>query len=239
MLFFLVSCLSFLVFSQSFLKPNQTSKIDDSRMWDLLFIFWERLFLVTKRKIFTTIFQVPKIAFPSIKRFLSARFEFVEKVVNEDKEDQFSLLDLPDLPLDSILEKLSPAELCSMAAVCASLRERCKSDHLWERHMQQKWGGLIGHAACTQYLQSQIAFKRAPKSQHCSSRTSKILRFFSGLMDFFRYKKSEKIVDRSCKSPVNSVMSCYMALETGKFWFPAQVFNREVIFLVSISTLHH
>ncbi|XP_057776240.1 F-box protein At2g32560-like isoform X2 [Salvia miltiorrhiza] len=27
--------------------------------------------------------------------------------------------------------------------------------------------------------------------------------------------------------PHNSLMSCYLALESGKFWFPAQVFNRE------------
>ncbi|XP_057765829.1 F-box protein At2g32560-like isoform X4 [Salvia miltiorrhiza] len=27
--------------------------------------------------------------------------------------------------------------------------------------------------------------------------------------------------------PHNSLMSCYLALQSGKFWFPAQVFNRE------------
>jgi hypothetical protein len=39
--------------------------------------------------------------------------------------------------------------------------------------------------------------------------------------------------------PVDSIMALYLSLESGKFWFPAQVYNREVrvakdLFLVSI-----
>ncbi|KAI3444321.1 hypothetical protein Pfo_000986 [Paulownia fortunei] len=229
MLFFLVSCLSFLLLSQSFLKPHPTSKIE-SRMWTFPWIFRESLhgffvLLGRKRKIFIRVFQVPK-AFPSIKRILSARFEIVEE--KEEEKEEISLLDLPDLALDCILEKLLPADLCSMAGVCSSLRESCKSDHLWEKHMKQKWGEVIGDAAHREW-QCQIASKRAPKFLHCTAKRSKF-QLFSGLLEFFGYKSEmmERKSDFRSSLPANSVMSCYLALETGKFWFPAQVFNREV-----------
>ncbi|KAK6149037.1 hypothetical protein DH2020_016562 [Rehmannia glutinosa] len=152
-----------------------------------MWILWDRflLFLGRKRKIPIRAFKVPSI--------LSARFDFEPLEEVKEEKDEFSLLDLPDLPLDCILEKLSPLELCSMAMVCSSLRERCKSDHLWEKHMKQKWGGVIGDVAYREW-QSQLASKRAPKFLHCKTQ----------------------------------IMSLYLALETGKFWFPAQVFNREV-----------
>ena len=66
-------------------------------------------------------------------------------------ETMMSMLDLPELALDSILERLSPAELCSMAAVCTSRRERCTSADLWEKHMKQKWGKIIGPAASREW----------------------------------------------------------------------------------------
>ena len=40
-----------------------------------------------------------------------------------DEAIKVSLLDLPDLTLDCILEKLSASELCAMACVCSELRE--------------------------------------------------------------------------------------------------------------------
>ncbi|RWW78634.1 hypothetical protein BHE74_00013136 [Ensete ventricosum] len=65
----------------------------------------------------------------------------------ENVEEEMSLLDLPELSLDCILGRLSPAGLCNMAAVCSSLKERCRSDHLWEKHLKKKWGRVIGNAA--------------------------------------------------------------------------------------------
>ncbi|KAI6669640.1 hypothetical protein NL676_004525 [Syzygium grande] len=97
------------------------------------------------------------------------------------------VLDLPELVLECILERLPPAELFNMAGVCSSLRNRCVSDHLWERHMKQKWGRVIGPAA-------------------------------------YREWKCEK---QRIPLPTDSIMSWYLALETGKFCFPAQVYNRE------------
>lgn len=216
MLFFLVSCLSFLLLSQSFLKPNPAPKME-SRVWTFPWIFREILVLLAKkRKTFVRVFQVP-----SIKKILSPQFEIVEEI--EVEKHQISLLDLPDLVLDCILEKLSPAELCRMAGVCNSMREKCASDHLWQKLMKQKWGEVIGDAAHREW-QSQIGYKRALEFLHFTEKRSKFLL----LSSLFGYKTEMKEKRRSF-SPPNSVMSCYLALESGKFWFPAQVFNREVM----------
>ncbi|PIM97736.1 hypothetical protein CDL12_29791 [Handroanthus impetiginosus] len=209
MLFFLVSCLFFFLLSQSFLKPHSPSKIG-TRMW----AFWESLhkyflLLSRKRKIFIRAFHVP-----SIKKLLSPRLEIVEE------KEEISLLDLPDLALDCILEKLLPKDLCTIAKVCSSLREKCTSDHIWEKHFKQKWGGVIGDAAFREW-KYQHATKRALKFLSVTSRKNKYYSFSSPL-EFLGYKTEI----REWRS-VNSVMSFYVALETGIFWFPAQVFNRE------------
>ena len=54
--------------------------------------------------------------------------KLVGKVRSEEEECRFSLLDLPDLALDCVLENLSPTDLCNMAAVCSSLGDKCRSD---------------------------------------------------------------------------------------------------------------
>lgn len=56
---------------------------------------------------------------------------------------EMSVLDLPELALECILGRLPPDGLCNMAGVCSSLRDRCRSDHLWERHMKEKWGRVL------------------------------------------------------------------------------------------------
>lgn len=175
------------------------------------------MLLAKKRRGLIKAFQAP-----SMKKFLSPKFEILEK--NEEEKQGVSLLDLPDLVLDCILEKLSPSELCSMAGVSTSMREKCTSDHLWQRLMKQKWGEVIGDAAYREW-QSQISSRRALEFLHFSERRSRFLL----LPSLFGYRSVMKEKRRSF-SPTNSVMSCYIALESGKFWFPAQVFNREVIF---------
>ncbi|XP_028789691.1 F-box protein At2g26850-like [Neltuma alba] len=60
-------------------------------------------------------------------------------------ERKISLLDLPELTLQRILECLTAAELCTLAHVCSSLRVRCRSDLLWEKQIKLKWGKLIEH----------------------------------------------------------------------------------------------
>ncbi|KAJ7976594.1 Dimer_Tnp_hAT domain-containing protein [Quillaja saponaria] len=98
--------------------------------------------------------------------------------MKEDKH-KVCLLDFPESVLESILERLSPAELCRVSTVCNSLRIKCASDYLWKKHMKQKWGGLISSNA---YQQSQFN---------------------------------------------DSIMSCYLSIESGRLRFPAQVYGRK------------
>ncbi|KAF5745008.1 F-box family protein isoform 2 [Tripterygium wilfordii] len=139
-----------------------------------------------------------------------------------------SLLDLPELTLECILERLPPSGLCSMADVCMSLRERCVSNHLWEKHMKQKWGRLMGPAAHREwqwYLASRDSVNLG------QGRQRGLMKLLSIVWPFWWVRS--RIVDSTNNSkrrsylPVDSIMSWYLALETGKFWFPAQVYNRE------------
>ncbi|KAK6138247.1 hypothetical protein DH2020_027994 [Rehmannia glutinosa] len=137
---------------------------------------------------------------------------------------EMSVLDLPDLVLECILEKLPPDGLCRMASVCTSLRDKCISDHLWEKHMKNKWGKIVGPSA---YKEWQC---------HIASRKGSIFCKKKGLMGYLvnlwpialiRSCFSNFVIKKKSFSPVDSVMSWYLALESGKFWFPAQVYNRE------------
>ncbi|KAL8493755.1 hypothetical protein ACS0TY_024795 [Phlomoides rotata] len=199
MLFFLISCLSFLLLSHS------SSKMKTTFPW----IFREfMLLLIQKRKIFTHLFPASE-NFPPIRRI---RFDEIQ-----DKTQGISLLHLPDLALDIILEKLSPVELCQMAGVCSSMREKCASNHIWEKKlMTQKWGGVLGDSAYAEW-QSQIA---PPKFLSIE------FGLLSALLGLFGLN-SGSLKKVKSYSPLHSVRSYYLALESGKFWFPAQVFNRE------------
>ena len=203
--------------------------------------FWEGFssFLVSwfnKGRFAVSMFQVP-LKMPLTKVNLCSE---VQEIVEEEGESP-SLLDLPELALECILERLSPAELCSMAGVCNSLRDRCRSDHLWEKHLKHKWGRVICEAACKEW-QCHIASRKRPS--FLDQRNQK--GFFGSLMSMwpFSWYKSQ------CESrnkpttclPVDSIMALYLSLESGKFWFPAQVYNREVrtgkdLFLILILRL--
>ncbi|XP_072954739.1 F-box protein At2g32560-like isoform X3 [Typha angustifolia] len=133
------------------------------------------------------------------------------------------ILDLPELALECIIEKLSPACLCSMACVCRSLKGKCTGDHPWERHMKEKWSGVIGPAGKKEWelhlASPGIVERLKPKSWMESL-------FFIWPLSLLNSK-----FDAASK-PVNplridSIMSWYLALECGEYWFPAQVYNRE------------
>ncbi|KAF5727585.1 hypothetical protein HS088_TW22G01281 [Tripterygium wilfordii] len=148
------------------------------------------------------------------------------EATNEDSG--MTVLDLPELTLECILERLPPSGLCSMAGVCSSLRERCVSNHLWEKHMKQKWGGLMGPAAHREwqwYLACRDSANLRQGKQRGLTRLLSIVWPFwwvgSRVVDSTTYSKQTSYL------PVDSIMSWYLALETGKFWFPAQVYNRE------------
>ncbi|KAL2320649.1 hypothetical protein Fmac_029618 [Flemingia macrophylla] len=152
----------------------------------------------------------------------------VSKVENEEEEGKVSLLDLPDLPLECILEHLSPSELCSIARVCTSLRDRCWSDHLWKKHMERKWGKVFGDAAYSQW-KWHVASKNREKISNQQNQKGIFAFIHGGFSPFLWIKaKSEKATTQSRSSlPEDSIVALYFSLESGKFWFPAQVYNRE------------
>ncbi|KAF5747931.1 F-box family protein isoform 2 [Tripterygium wilfordii] len=130
--------------------------------WRLLSLvwFWEELcsFIVSwlqKGRLAISFYQVSLIM--PLKKINHAA-----KVENVEEERVISLLDWPDLALECVLERLLPAGLCSMAGVCSSLRDRCRSDHLWEKPMKQKWGKLIGDAAYREW-QWHLASTKRPR----------------------------------------------------------------------------
>ncbi|GMI65683.1 hypothetical protein like AT2G32560 [Hibiscus trionum] len=150
----------------------------------------------------------------------------------EDHNTSLSLLDLPELTLECILDRLSPAGLCAMAGVCSSFRDRCTSDHLWGKHMEQKWGKVIGDSAYREW-QWHIASKMKPRNLMDRSNQKSFIGSVSKICPFlcrFSFKpRAENCGNQLKKSdlPVDSIMARYLALETGEFWFPAQVYNRE------------
>lgn len=162
-----------------------------------------------------------------MKKSLNSRIENVEETHHE-----LSLLDLPELTLECILEKLPPSSLIQMAGVCHSLRERCVSDHFWEKHMKKKWGGVIGQAAYKEW-KWHLASKRDVKGLHKHGRQRGFLMKTLSLVWPFQWMKL-KVDDANDSNkqknslPVDSLMNWYLAIETGTFWFPAQVYNREV-----------
>ncbi|KAK8593028.1 hypothetical protein V6N12_045117 [Hibiscus sabdariffa] len=82
---------------------------------------------------------------------LKTKEEDEARVIGESKgKPQYDVVvvtGLPELSLERILDRLSPASLCAMVGVCFALRDRCRSDHFWEKHMKQKWGKVVGDAA--------------------------------------------------------------------------------------------
>ncbi|KAK9082011.1 hypothetical protein Syun_030993 [Stephania yunnanensis] len=209
LLLLMISCLSF-IFLSKFLsfKPLHTWAIEKMSLCSSMSM------LKTK-----TMLCVLGSSSNMPKKKKSNRFEV--EVEEETTEDMW-LLDLPDLVLESILEKLPPSGLCRMAGVCRSLRDRCRSNYFWERHMKEKWGSVIGDAAYREW-QWHIASSSSTCSSSFNGKKKKKARFvwsLSRILCYDRKKNRPSLSD-------NSIMSLYAALESGNFWFPAQVYNRE------------
>ncbi|BFG30130.1 hypothetical protein CerSpe_164040 [Prunus speciosa] len=226
LLYLFITGLSFLFFKTLPLKPLPPWACEMRLLspW-----FWKELsfFTISKltKKSFSIFFLSPFPSKMSLKRkplSLSAKVENVE----EEDTPEMSVLDLPELVLECILERLPPDALFRMTGVCTSLRERCRSDHLWEKHMKQKWGRVIGPAAYREW-QWHIASKTDLVDVK-QGKQKGLMRILS-LGWPFSWIRS-RVDDHSqqrCSLPADSVMSWYLALETGRFWFPAQVYNRE------------
>ena len=201
MFFFLVSCVSFLLLLNSMSLPPLPP--------------WTR--------------QTRILSLPTCRDFLAfLPIHFAAAVSsspsdNPDPGARISILDLPDLAMEIILSKLPLAGLCTMAAVCSSMREKCRSNHLWGTHLEKKWGSLMGSSAAQTAWKSFLSSNQGIEVSGChrsrwlGALTSKLNLYDTTRPLFFD----------------NSNMSKYLAIETGKFSFPAQVFNREVLLFSS------
>lgn len=200
LLYFLISCLSFFFLSKSLSLPSWAS---ESKTLLSFYFSKNHPFINTLHP------TTPDPASPLL--------------------DQMSVLDLPDLALDLILDLLPPSGLCSMARVCSSLRERCVSDHLWEKHLMAKWGKILGPAARREwkcYLSSSYHLGSPRHQAGHPLGFDKIISLIRSLSSVFRDGDKQR-KGYAPSLPLDSTMSCYLSLETGRFWFPAQVYNRE------------
>ncbi|WOG82968.1 hypothetical protein DCAR_0102141 [Daucus carota subsp. sativus] len=232
-LFFFITCLSFLIFYKSLTLQLLPPWAYEMRLVGIK--LWRTLS-------FTQLASYIKINFYFLARMTKSssrtissdpKFELLD---SEIQEDMMSLLDLPDLALECILEKLPPDGLTRVSSVCTSLRTTCMSNHLWEKHMKQKWGNVIGPAAYREWqwhvaTRNEFGFLDQGNERGFFGFLQKTwpwpLLFSRGKNTGINSTK-KKNSTRSCYSaPADSVMAWYMALETGKFWFPAQVYNRE------------
>jgi hypothetical protein len=127
-----------------------------------------------------------------------------------------SLLDLPELALEGILARLPAVSLAHMACVCQELRKRCRSNHLWEHLFQQKWAHIAGPSAFREWQ------RHLSSQAEMGGATTVVDRLWP--FSWLNLQGEEPATN----PPLDSLMAWYWALESGTFWFPAQVYNREV-----------
>ncbi|XP_019437070.1 PREDICTED: F-box protein At2g26850-like [Lupinus angustifolius] len=226
MLYLLISFVSFIILSKSFTnKPlnevDRGTKLVSS--WFLRNIPILLLSRLKKGTIFALKISHFHLGMPLKKKSLVSYNE------EDERNKFFCLLDLPDLALDCILENLSASELCSVATVCKSLRDRSRSDYLWRKHMERKWSKVIGDAAFRQWQCHVDSRNRENMKKFFNQRNKKgVFAFLYGFDPFIWMKsKSQKVRESRSSIPDDSIMALYLCLESGKFWFPAQVYNRE------------
>jgi hypothetical protein len=162
--------------------------------------------------------------------------------VAEEEERSFSecisVLDLPELALEGILTRLPATSLAHMAGVCQELRKRCCSDHLWQHLFQQKWSRIAGPSAFREW-QQHLKSQAEEMGGAAAADRSAAARFFWGWplsclwpfswLQHLQHGQQQPATTRL--PPPDSLMAWYWALESGTFWFPAQVYNREVLVL--------
>eukprot|EP00262_Sarcandra_glabra_P018781 TRINITY_DN687_c0_g1_i1.p1 TRINITY_DN687_c0_g1~~TRINITY_DN687_c0_g1_i1.p1 ORF type:complete len:387 (+),score=43.86 TRINITY_DN687_c0_g1_i1:302-1462(+) len=213
MLFVLISCVSFLLLSKSLSFQSYPSWANELKVSS---VPREFLCLIVRKLSFR--------AFGFISTMSLKRKRTLQKVENVE-EEELSVLDLPELVLECILGRLPPAGLCNMSGVCSSLRDRCRSDHLWERHMKEKWGKVVGPAAYREWqwliASNNLGVLDGGKSKGWIGTLSCMWP-----ISWLRSKIEGCGKPRS-SLPDDSIKSWYLSLESGKFWFPAQVYNRE------------
>lgn len=142
-----------------------------------------------------------------------------------DMGSNISLLDLPESTLDFILKRLSPTELFIMSEVCTYLRDRCQSDHLWEEHIKNKWDRVVGHVVNKEW-QWHIAATQEGSLLNQRTYHNGSLGSFTGTwpnLYLGSYLEDCRLLNGQRSNKF--MMTLYFALESGRFWFPAQIYK--------------
>eukprot|EP00252_Welwitschia_mirabilis_P014193 TRINITY_DN3125_c0_g1_i1.p1 TRINITY_DN3125_c0_g1~~TRINITY_DN3125_c0_g1_i1.p1 ORF type:complete len:368 (-),score=52.10 TRINITY_DN3125_c0_g1_i1:229-1332(-) len=164
------------------------------------------------------------VAMRLFKRRCSQKVDSIE----EEESHELGLLDLPDLVLENIFSRLCPSSLIRMGGVCRDLRKMCTSDHIWDVHIKTKWSRVAGLEARRgwQWIVAMNEEVVCDTAQKCRTRQPA----WSCLWPFSCCSTRQNFFSqRNVSTPTlrHDSMSWYIALESGSFWFPAQVYNRE------------
>ncbi|XP_038903122.1 F-box protein At2g26850-like [Benincasa hispida] len=216
MFYLLISFLSFILLSKSFSYKRLLPWEAKMSLLTALLLSWFH-----KSRLALNFFQVLWVSDPPLNSIITCS----TKLGNLEEGRGISLLDLPKLALESILDRLSPSELCKMANVCTYLRDVCEDDYFWEKHMKQKWGNLMGNSAYKEW-HLHIALKRRSELSSPSQKKGLFSSYFGSWSLLIRPKSESRGKIRS-SLPIDSMKAWYQSLESGKLWFPAQVYNRE------------
>lgn len=149
------------------------------------------------------------------------RSKLNKQVQSVEDEPPLSLLDLPDLVQESIFRRLSPESLCRLSQTCRNLRMKCRSDEIWEPLFHQRWGKIIGPTAFT-------AWERMTKGENAEILNRSYMPSCFWMLPLaciwsFSGHNDKKLLEE----PSERFASMYSDLESGKLWFPAQVYNRQ------------
>jgi hypothetical protein len=112
------------------------------------------------------------------------------------------------------------------------MRDKCRSDYLWEKHLKRKWIRVLSEGAYREW--QWFVASKTRLSVLNRRKMNGFLRVLNNLSGFCwvrsnLMRRRRRNVGETLVSSLrfDSVMGLYIALESGKFWFPAQVYNRE------------
>lgn len=154
------------------------------------------------------------------------------------KKESCDLLKLPEPILDNILEKLSPKELCNLSEVSTRLMRRCRSNRLWDKHVQLKWGRVLSDVAYGewQYHVMRIMNNEENPSLLQMNPSNGLLGSFIGdwpSLCLSSYLENPRDLISLLLSNYSS-LALYISLQNGRFWFPAQVYQMEPVSYFSL-----
>lgn len=133
--------------------------------------------------------------------------------------------------MDCILRRLPPLDLYQTSQVCTRLRNRCTSNDMWEKHIDQKWGRVIGDVAYKEWRWHIAKAKGEILTNHCIQNES--MGSFTGAWPNLCLGSYLKDCSHFSESLCDSfLMALYFSLESGNFWFPAQVYQVNVVIII-------